>query len=1355
MFPPKSSGGKNLQPEKSEEDDSGPRLEPTHPAITSNQFNPNVRNGPCPSLMGFVLLKGNTNTQYPWVQIHCTAIDTLFYSIGKHTLKLTKGGMVSFKPAGRVHVNGKFVYGASAIKHLSREQVLQDNEGRLGSSRTQTWAQGTVKGINGNRLQPRHAIVFLAGTQQGRTPRLSYEAATLVEGSQALPPGSPVFFQTAVKHNNKKQEQGDRGAEVITMLYDWTRYGKHAGPLPSQRMTEKVEGTIGKAHLLIGSSSVIDPRGVSIMDLVQGDDTAVEGASLDSLVKRALVILQERHEELLTKMSQNDQDNDITASITALERTLATHKGGEPLHVFISPNFIARKRWIDLTNRHFSFGGEEQVSIGRVRIFEMASHLLNEHNAERNLGLSARLVDEWKTSQHHESYQLFRNAGPFVTLEPTSLNAIQEMDCPEDTAYRATNTNHHHNHQLLVITLAADNSSRSDVPCTVVDLAGDQAPATATLEQEMKPSLLLVYPISREAQAQAILHTMQDKMSLDFRQKVVHPDARKVALRLFMSGASAEYLAEVASFINNPDAEMVFHAGLWNELHQDLDDARVRTLYCKSGFNPAHELLADLDPDIQYVAVTHGIIRILSKMSTAALLLGMREFNKKELPLHISSRPERGDSAIYQAISDDNGIHWVGMHPSPRVRGNTSAWGDSGLNRPFRAAVAEHRILIRGPAPSWTNNNLIRVLQDYDLTEEAMGAARWTTIKGEHGVFIEVAHASVKDKVADARIYDKFLVTELQPLSKDTRTFPDKPVLLQGDPPERSAHEIKVVMLEAIKSRTTGTHQPDLSQAPLIALTKEGNSREAPKVLGLLGKGTGKNTSKKQNKSASLKKSTGKKQNDSAGKKASKKKATVSKVPQGAAGGDLGKGGKKGTSKKGQGNNWLLSQGRPGPAAPPKTPKKPALPTTNNRFDLFQEDEVAITETEEEKASRLADEGKKKKQKKKKRDRQAKEKQRKEAEKEGLASNSNTASSKPDGSLASELGLTQAEIEAHRTRVVQEIRARAGNIRLSEEEQTDLETGLTWAQIRREKEKDSEGFELWVEENAARQRAGLPPLPLPSEAPTPTPEPQQPAPSTEQQPLSVVAALLGAASTAPPATAITDGSTETAPLPKRCSARLAGKEPEAGGEERGKKGEKGGQKGKALVKAGTAGKVGQKDLGGTKGILYRHPRSPPRKKGSQPKITDSLSSSRTYNALDQAPIDLSLGQDRDEEGFLIPVEEAAEASVDKDTGAPTQTHEDVQNRISSMVVAPNLCTPTRGKNKTFCAAVFFQSPKHRTPTDSQTKKKNTDPKPNRGPKQLVLEGANSSSPSALTDQQKEKNDDNNAKDAEGSEQRSL
>ena len=122
---------------------------------------------------------------------------------------------------------------------------------------------------------------------------------------------------------------------------------------------------------------------------------------------------------------------------------------------------------------------------------------------------------------------------------------------------------------------------------------------------------------------------------------------------------------------------------------------------------------------------------------------------------------------------------------------------------------------------------------------------------------------------------------------------------------------------------------------------------------------------------------------------------------------------------------------------------------------------------------------------------------------------------------------------------------------------------------------------------------------------------------------------------------------------------------------------------------------------------------------------------------------------------MIPEEEAADASDAKDTEAPTQTHEDVQNRISSMVVAPNLCTPTKGQNKTFCAAVFFQSPNHRTPTDSQTKKKNTDPKSNRGPKQLVLEGANSSpSLSSLTDQQK-KNDDNNAKDVEGREPCSL
>ena len=135
-----------------------------------------------------------------------------------------------------------------------------------------------------------------------------------------------------------------------------------------------------------------------------------------------------------------------------------------------------------------------------------------------------------------------------------------------------------------------------------------------------------------------------------------------------------------------------------------------------------------------------------------------------------------------------------------------------------------------------------------------MEAARWTTIKGEHGIFIEVAHASVKDMAAEARVYNKFLVTELQPLSTNTRTFPDKPVLLQRDSPERSAHEIKVVMLEAIKTKTTGTHQLDLSQASLIALTKKGSSRQAPKILGPPGKGGKKPSSKKQNNSGSKKK---------------------------------------------------------------------------------------------------------------------------------------------------------------------------------------------------------------------------------------------------------------------------------------------------------------------------------------------------------------------------------------------------------------------------------------------------------------------------------------------------------------------
>ena len=703
-------------------------------------------------------MKGGTLSSHPWVKILCPTLSTFFYCSGKHILKLEKGGWVSFKRAGRVSINGDYLLGATAVRHLSREEILEDNSGSVGAGRCQTWAQGTVRSINGKIFQPRHAVEFLTPQHQGRPQLISYEAATLVEGSQFLPPGSPVFFQAAVKNNKpnnkkKKNETFERptSAEIFSLVYDKTRYAEHAGALPSAGTLGRIEGTVGKAHILLGSSSAIDPRAVSILDLTTGDDSPIEGASLDSLLKRALVILEDRRAQFIENL-KHDQSNTTATKIEQIERTLKAHENLTPLHIFVSPNFISRKKWIDTINRHFNFGGDSRVKVGRVRIMEMASPTLNEANTDRITGLGARQMAEWHGADYQESHQLFRNSGPFVTLSPISQDGLMETGLDEDVTYTTTNTRHHLTNQILLITLSPLTPSRETVPCTVVDLAGEDRPATIELDLTQKPSLLIVYWLDRCEQAQKLLRTLVDRMGISFSEEVEHIDKRKKAVRVYMPGAGEGYLDDAVEFINNPEAEKLLHAGRWDKLHQDEDDWEARTLYCKAGFNPAHELLEFLDPDIQYLAITHGILRIFSRLATADLLKNMREYNKRELPLQKFKKNQRGDTATFQAINDAGGIHWAGPPPTPFTRRGNNAWGGlKSLNGPISIKQHTHRIMISGPAPSWTNKNLWTVMEAYGISQEAMAEARWATAEDKAGTFIEVSHDSVKDMQADAK----------------------------------------------------------------------------------------------------------------------------------------------------------------------------------------------------------------------------------------------------------------------------------------------------------------------------------------------------------------------------------------------------------------------------------------------------------------------------------------------------------------------------------------------------------------------------------------------------------------------------
>ena len=836
MASQKISEGKNSQPKKSSNEATGPRLEPSPPNSTSPQYDPHSWRGEHTALIGQVVIKGNTNTPRPWVKIFNPTSGHSFFSSGAHTQQLPKHSFVSFKQDRKVYIGNSYEFGASNIKALTRAELLEHNEGGLGTNRSQTWVQGTARSINngGQRFLPRHAIEFTGGNHNGRPQRISYDASSLLEGSDLLPPGSPVFFQTSLKpqpkaHKNQKGKSNE--AEVTSIVYDWSRYSQHAGLLPSQKAIKSIEKTLGKAHMLLGSSSVIDPRAVSILDLIDGDEAPVEGASLNSLIKRGLDVLMERKHSLVERMKSvqsgegGETGSSLISQIESIKRTLEASSDNKPLHVFAFPNFISRNKLIDQVNRHYRYDtGTDAVTLGQVRIIEMASASLNPHNTYRSTGLIARLTNKWKVDDFQTTHQLFKGAGPFVSLEPVSSLGLADQLAEEVDVYRARNTNHHLTQQLLVISLSPDSPASDEVECSEINLI-DTPPLS--LDLVLQPSILLVYDHSRRNEANPLTLSLIESLKVSYYERVEYVDARKMALRLFLVGADPEFVEETVRCINNPEAQRLLQASNWDLLHLDQDNEFTRTLLCRSGFNPPHDILIELDPDIQYTPITHGVLRIHSTTPTHKLLQSMSVFNAKHKTLDDSGpRGARGDRATFQALIDGEGTHYVGPPPSPPVTRSEGAWGRA-LHAGARLEFASsHRIIIKGPAPGWSSASVRTVMESYGITEEAMTEARWATMDSERGTVILVAHDSVMDLHAEAKIFSGYILTESFPIDSTITMHPTRKVL-QDAPPQRSPHETTIIMAAAIKSKAVGFYVDDPSQQKLIGLTKSGASKAA------------------------------------------------------------------------------------------------------------------------------------------------------------------------------------------------------------------------------------------------------------------------------------------------------------------------------------------------------------------------------------------------------------------------------------------------------------------------------------------------------------------------------------------------
>jgi hypothetical protein len=216
---------------------------------------------------------------------------------------------------------------------------------------------------------------------------------------------------------------------------------------------------------------------------------------------------------------------------------------------------------------------------------------------------------------------------------------------------------------------------------------------------------MIVYPHAKEAASRVLIEQIVGAMTPNELVRSPYPDTRKVVARLALREADPDYMNAVITSINGPGTS-VARAGLWDKLHQYLDDLLTRTILCKSGFTPDLTILLHLDPKIQFRMVQQGLLRIFSQLTTEVLLEKMREVNTASGRLDRTY--SRGERNPFQAIFDSNGITWVGNPSSSPPR--REAWSGRAPPRAFLAPASEHRVVITGPALNWTDVMIRTVL---------------------------------------------------------------------------------------------------------------------------------------------------------------------------------------------------------------------------------------------------------------------------------------------------------------------------------------------------------------------------------------------------------------------------------------------------------------------------------------------------------------------------------------------------------------------------------------------------------------------------------------------------------------------
>ena len=651
----------------------------------------------------------------------------------------------------------------------------------------------------------------------------SFRLDTLHPQSKVFPKGTPVKFLTYYSPPNPDNKKGQ--SKLADLVIDNSREDTLLENQPARKMIDLVSDRHGQPTLMLGVHPLQDIRGIGPLDLLDLN-TKPEWPSIQEMVAGALGILEKRIKKIKELIDTETQD-DIHKSTSELDNkhdqllsTIDTIKNHKPITLFVTPNSINRKTWINIASKSLSGRERGGFNITKIILFDKVHKQVNTVNVRREAGLLQGMVDRWKTDDLQTAHHIYAAETPFVKIS-------------EDDQGTWRTTSYHDNYltqyQLLTVVMETGGvgvlgatATRTVVPTNGLETDQREDLDLGVLREY--PSLTITYRRTRGKAAREAIARSLGPLSPEYTP-CPHPDPRMISVRAIFNNENIDtkQLNLLSKTLNSTSLNHLLHATNFDLLHQDKDNSLVRTLLCRAGHSPPLEALLKMDPDMQVRYIDSGVLRIFSTLSTDELICKMRLQNKVWLDTDPPrGRTRTGELSTYQVLLDDQGANWIGEEasPPPSFQEGPDPWLGGGGSLTDSPGWGVYDYSLTGISPAWTQDSLNKVLNAFGIPSCVKSNMKWGTVNGSSRKALFSLGPYSPPLTLGRKVFQGFISISLEKISEKTgltvgnSVFKEKSI----DINEMVESAKKVVVLLA-KDNTPEVHENTLgiTEGSLIA----------------------------------------------------------------------------------------------------------------------------------------------------------------------------------------------------------------------------------------------------------------------------------------------------------------------------------------------------------------------------------------------------------------------------------------------------------------------------------------------------------------------------------------------------------